>query len=155
GTRALGIARDGVQVAEGASSNRIGADPNAGTVVGDEGNVISGDGSDGVQIGDGSSGDGSSGNVVAGDRIGTDLTGTAALGNSGQGVEIDSGDTDNTIGGAVSGSGNLISANGGGVLITGAKGNLVQGNKIGTDVTGTVALGNASWGVWMDTVAAS
>ena len=73
-----------------------------------------------------------------------------ALGNSSNGVEVDAGCIGNTIGGTASGAGNIISANQNcGILITGdgASGNLIQGNKIGTDVTGTVALGNAFWGV--------
>ena len=50
GTIALGIADDGVFIADGASSNWIGVNPDGGTAVGDEGNVISGNGYDGVQI---------------------------------------------------------------------------------------------------------
>ena len=43
-----------------------------------------------------------------------------------------------------SSEGNLVSDNFGGIIIVnrGATDNLVQGNIIGTDVTGTVALGN-------------
>ena len=144
GTRSLGIAGDGVFLAEGASFNWIGVNPMGGTALGDEGNVISGNGYDGVQIVAGSNG-----NVVAGDKIGTDVTGTVALGNGAQGVEVN-GCADNTIGGPTAGADNVISANKvNGVLITGdgATGNLVQGNKIGTDVTGTVALGNSAQGV--------
>ena len=44
GTRALGIAGNGVFLADGASFNWIGVNPNGGTAVGDEGNVISGNG---------------------------------------------------------------------------------------------------------------
>jgi FG-GAP-like repeat len=146
GTYSLGIDGDGVFLAEGASSNWIGVNPMGGTAVGDEGNVISGNGYDGVQIDDA----GTDSNVVAGDRIGTDVTGTVALGNSDQGVEVDSGSVDNTIGATNSASGNLISANhASGVWINGdgATGNVFQGNKIGTDITGTVALGNFFWGV--------
>ena len=53
--------------------------------------------------------------------------------------------TASTIGGTTPGSGNLISGNNGsGVLIDSpqAGGIVIQGNMIGTDVTGTVALGN-------------
>ena len=147
GTRSLGIAGDGVFLAEGASSNWIGVNSIGGTAFGDEGNLISGNGYDGVQI---VSGPGSNGNVVAGNTIGTDVTGTLALGNGGQGVEVDAGCVDNTIGGTGLDSGNLISANeASGIWLNGdgVMGNVVQRNKIGTDVTGTVALGNAFWGV--------
>ena len=103
----LGIAGDGVFLAEGASSNWIGVNPDGGAAVGDEGNVISGNGYDGVQIVDGSND-----NVVAGNKIGTDVTGAVALGNASDGVEIDS-SSGNTIGGTAAGAANVISGNGG------------------------------------------
>ncbi len=83
--------------------------------------------------------------VVAGNKIGTDVSGTVALGNRSSGIEVDSGCTGNIIGGTTPDSGNVISANGKyGVWITGngANDNLVQGNTIDTDITGTVALAN-------------
>jgi len=87
--------------------------------------------------------------VVNGNYIGTDVTGAGDLGNSLQGVRIvDS--PDNRIGAATAGAGNVISGNDGiGVFIagTGASGNQVQGNHIGTDVTGTAYLGNSSGGL--------
>ena len=58
---------------------------------------------------------------------------------------VDSGDFD-VIGGDAPGEGNLISGFQYGVEIQ-ASDNQVQGNLIGTDVTGTHALGNADWGV--------
>ena len=145
GTGSLSIAGDGVFLAEGASSNWIGVNPSGGQAISAEGNVISGNGDDGVQIVD-SAND----NVVAGNKIGTDVTGTVALGNNYQGVEVDSGSVDNTIGGTTAGAGNVISANDeNGIWITGAgtTGVVVQHNFIGTDVTGTKALGNAFCGV--------
>ncbi|HKI20457.1 MAG TPA: hypothetical protein VKA15_21390, partial [Isosphaeraceae bacterium] len=148
GTRSLGIAGDGVFLAEGSSFNWIGVNPNGGTVVGDEGNLISGSGYDGVAIVAGSNG-----NVVAGDRIGTDVTGAVALGNSGNGVEIDY-SSGNTIGGTGTGGADVISGNqGSGVSLNGASDNLVEGDFIGTDITGTVALGNAQSGVLIDNYA--
>ena len=65
-------------------------------------------------------------------------------------MRVGCGASNNTIGGASPGAGNLISGNGhdgvlldvqGGPPITG---NLIQGNYIGTDATGTHALGNAT-----------
>ena len=61
------------------------------------------------------------------------------------GVEIDSGASGNTIGGTTAAARNIISANAySGVEIDDANDNLVEGDFIGTDVTGTVALGNNS-----------
>ena len=74
GTVSLGIFNDGVFLAEGASSNWIGANPFGGTGASDEGNVIPGNDTDGVQIASGSDG-----NTIAGNKIGTDVSGTVAL----------------------------------------------------------------------------
>ncbi|WP_457652635.1 right-handed parallel beta-helix repeat-containing protein [Rhodocaloribacter sp.] len=87
------------------------------------------------------------GTVVQGNLIGTDVTGTLALGNGGGGLSIDA---DNVVvGGADPGAPNVISANDfGGVNISfTADDDVVQGNYIGTDVTGTVALGNDRYGL--------
>jgi hypothetical protein len=105
----------------------------------------------------------SSGNIVEGNYIGTDVTGTRALGNSGAGVSV-FGFTGNTIGGTTAATRNLISGNGvgngqvgylpgsfSGVLVTGGSGNIVEGNYIGTDVTGIQAIGNHDAGVYVAT----
>jgi hypothetical protein len=86
-------------------------------------------------------------NTVAGNYIGTDVTGTQALGNGYDGVLVHGG-SGNTVGGTAQGERNLISANhGAGVKfedrgINPLPGNVLQGNFIGTDVTGKVPLGN-------------
>jgi CSLREA domain-containing protein len=92
-----------------------------------------------------------SNNLVQGNYIGTDLSGTQPLGNITNGVGM-GGCNHNTIGGVVAGAGNLISANLNGVHLYFAENvanhdNTVQGNLIGTDVTGSVALGNRLAGV--------
>src|SRR5262249_12982761 len=76
-------------------------------------------------------------NQVVGNYIGTDFTGTIAVGNV-TGVEILGGASHNTVGGTTTGARNVISGNANGVAIqdAGTKANLVQGNYIGTDVTG-------------------
>ena len=125
GTLSLGIANNGVFLAAGASSNWIGVNPDGGTAFGDEGNLISGNGIDGVQIYLNANA-----NDVAGDRIGTDVTGAGALGNSFAGVDIDT-SFGNTIGGATAAAGNLIANNGGpGVVVGGSAGDLSIGNQI-------------------------
>ena len=95
------------------------------------------------------------GNVVQGNYIGTDVTGTASLGNGGNGVYLP-GTPSNTIGGTTPAEGNVISGNEGyGVRISSATGNQVQGNLIGTDVTGTAALGNSESGVLVENASGS
>ena len=78
-------------------------------------NVISGNNNFGVEL----YGNGTIGNVVQGNVIGTDLTGTLDLGNSSGGIEVDSGASDNTIGGTNAGAGNLITNNGGPGVVVG------------------------------------
>ncbi len=138
GTHALGNGWTGVVIQSLATNNTIGGTTPA------ERNLISGNSGNGVHILD----RGTTGNLVEGDFIGTDVNGSQPLGNGGTGVIIWSGPTNNTIGGTAAGSGNLISANGGnGVWLHAADLNDVAGNKIGTNVTGTSALGNGWWGV--------
>ena len=104
------------------------------------GNVISG-GSSALEIRE----SGSTRNVVQGNFIGTDITGTLAIAQGG-GVGIGFGAHDNLIGGTTPAERNVISPNGGiGVGITTR--NTVQGNFIGTDVTGSFVLGIVSFGV--------
>src|SRR5204863_7896560 len=88
------------------------------------------------------------GNVIEGNFIGTDVTGTQALGNTWAGVQVTCGSANNRIGGTATSARNIISGNNYGVWFTCTNGtNLVQGNFIGTDVTGTAALGNHFAGV--------
>ena len=91
--------------------------------------------------------------IVEGNFIGTDVTGTMALGNT-DGVSV--GTANNRIGGTTPAARNLISGNGGkalGIAGLDSDGNVVQGNLIGTDVTGLVALGNTGNGVALGSIA--
>jgi len=94
----------------------------------------------------------SSGILMEGNLIGTDVTGRLALGNATGGILIFNA-SGNTVGGSVSGGGNVISGNashgissntvyGIGIVGPSSPGNQVLGNLIGTDVTGRSALGN-------------
>ena len=136
GNTALPNGNNGVDIVSGASFNTVG-----GTVAGSA-NVISGNAYNGVVIAFA----GASDNLVEGNLIGTDAGGTVALPNGANGVEIQGGATNNTIGGTTAGARDIISGNGyAGVLITdsGTNGNVVEGDYIGTNAAGTAALANA------------
>ncbi len=123
---------DGVILDAQSQGNTIG-----GTTAGAR-DVIAGNVSDGVAI------VGASYNLVEGDHIGNSLNGLWSLGNT-NGVLISNPGptqttTHNTIGGTTSGARNLISGNfQNGVVIQGAALNLVEGDYIGTDPTGTLS----------------
>jgi len=94
----------------------------------------------------------SSGNTIAGNYIGLNAEGNAARANAGfGGVRIES--ADNTIGGATEADRNVISGNDGdGVSIldlgaAGATGNVILGNFIGTDASGSSAVSNTASGI--------
>jgi titin len=108
--------------------------------------VISGNATWGVYI----SGAGTKGNVVEGDYIGTDYTGTKAVPNGYNGLDIVFGANSNTVGGTTAGARNVISGNSyEGVLLgfSGTALNVVEGDYIGTDYTGTKPLANGQDGV--------
>lgn len=102
-------------------------------------NLLSGNNA-GVRV----SGATAAGARIEGNFIGTDATGQSALGNRTVGVYLDAPDA--------SVVGNLISGNGyeGVYLIGSASGATVQGNRIGSDLGGTRALGNGSFGVYVE-----
>jgi titin len=95
----------------------------------------------------------SSGNIVAGNFIGVTAAGTAALGNALAGITIQ-GAANNVIGGTNAADRNVISGNDYGIFVTGfgSSGNVIAGNLIGTDVTGTLDVGNTNHGVLFDNV---
>jgi titin len=139
GTVSLPNAACGIAVWGGAQSNLIGGYTSAAR------NVISGNGSTGVGLGDSNT----MGNVVVGNYIGLNAAGSAAIPNIGSGVAISSGAAANTIGGSGA-AGNCISGNSDrGVIIygLGSIGNVVQGNVIGLNPSGSVALSNGSFGI--------
>jgi len=80
--------------------------------------------------------------LVQGNLIGTDATGTVRLTNGVAGVSLGDGPA-NLIGGSTPGAGNVIAGAGVGIQMGGGSdGWQIQGNKIGTDVTGTLPIGN-------------
>ncbi len=134
----LGNTQNGVQILQ-SKENTIG-----GSVAG-AGNVISGNDQNGVQLWLGAN----AANLVQGNRLGTNAAGTAALANGLNGVQILS-SSGNTIGGSTVAARNVISGNAeSGVFIQSGVSmpNVVRGNFIGTNATGTADLGNTQDGV--------
>ncbi len=135
GTNAAGTAQlpnpGGVQIASLSSTNNL----IGGTAAG-AGNLISGN-----QFGVSTQGPGT---TIQGNLIGTDVTGTKKIPNSTRGIQAIG--ENMLIGGVIPGARNVVSGNNDGVYIRGAGGK-VQGNYIGTDITGTQALGNTGNGV--------
>ena len=87
------------------------------------------------------------GNTITGNRIGTNPQGTSAVGygNRSDGIFFGAGAQRNVIG-----PGNVLSGNASSgieFLHPSVVGNVVQGNKIGTDAAGQVAIGNGELGI--------
>ena len=89
---------------------------------------------------------------MLGNFIGTNAAGTSPLAIRMK-VCLAGGSSNNTIGGATAGAGNVIAANSVGVWVrgSGSNSNTIQGNFIGTNSAGTVGLGNTADGVVLDT----
>ena len=114
-----------------------------------ERNVISGNTQQGIYF------DNVDNSTISGNYIGTNAAGTGDV--NGTGVEhrrspasiVINGSSGNVIGGTTAGARNVISGNnhyGFEVLGATSQNNLLQGNYIGTDATGLVALGNTNGG---------
>ena len=91
---------------------------------------------------------GGNGSIIQGNLIGTDVTGTKKLGNAGDGMDINSQDgTDpGTIIGGTAAHRNIVSSNGGNGIVDVGFSDVIQGNLIGTDITGTLNFGNGYGG---------
>jgi len=141
GAADLGNGGDALRV-EGASLTVIGGTSAA------ERNVVSGNGGHGILLHN------STNNTVRGNYAGTNAAGTAAIANGIDGIAVDGGGA-NTIGGPGAGEGNLASGNTNqgisifGVDFPSTTGNIVQGNKAGTNFDGTAAIPNGGEGIRM------
>ena len=112
-----------------------------GGLLASEANVISGNGTYGISV------SGSAGSRIFGNFIGTDYMGTTAIPNSQVGIILNT-ITGTTIGSTNSAERNIISGNGqGGIRFNSGSQNYTYGNYIGTDITGTVAMGNQGIGI--------
>ncbi len=111
-------------------------------------NVISGNAEQGIGF------DNVDNSTISGNYVGTNAAGTAdvngAVANTAQsGIYLANGSSGNTVGGTSAGARNVLSGNnhfGFEVINATSQNNLLQGNYIGTDATGLVALGNINGG---------
>ncbi len=128
----IGVGADGTTMIANDDGIRIESDIANGTQIGiaGQGNVIAGNRNSGIVL------DGSSSvttTTIAGNFIGTDLTGLLDLGNVDHGILIENGAFNNTVGGLVAGSGNVIAFNekdGVNVRNSASDGNAILGNSI-------------------------
>ncbi|MEM8994668.1 MAG: hypothetical protein AAGF23_07730, partial [Acidobacteriota bacterium] len=118
GTLDAGNGTYGVILTGRAAGNRVGGtDPG-------QGNLISGNGTNGIQFGT------TEDSFIEGNYIGTDKSGTSPIPN-GNGIELRSGAVRNFIGGTAAGAGNIIAFNQGRGIVT-----------VDSSVSGFTALGN-------------
>ncbi len=137
GTVAVGNGYSGIYMYYNASHNIIG-----------KGNIISGNNSNGIQI----SGAYTDSNTVQGNWIGLDYTGQDTIPNQLSGMEISDFASYNLIGGPDYTDRNIVSGNGyTGIRIfnDSAAYNIIQNNFVGTDTSGTLALGNSGAGIYI------
>ncbi len=140
GNAPLPNAADGIALGGTSSNNTIGQ-PGAG-------NVLSGNTNDGLEFDDDLTG-----NIARGNIIGLGADGDTIVANGRHGLVLYNGVNATQIGGAGAGDGNLISGNtASGLIIDGngnlaTAGNVIRGNLIGTDVTGSLPRGNGAAGI--------
>jgi hypothetical protein len=129
---------DGLLIDYPSQYNQIGGDRFVGNGPSGQGNVFTGN-RNGMRILSASH------NTVTGNMIGTDASGTMAMGNE-WGVMVSSDAFFHRLGGLSPGERNIVSGNTrtGIDLMESSAWNVVVGNYIGTDITGTVAIPNGS-----------
>ncbi len=145
GTNLAGTAA-AANIESGILINSVANNVIGGTTVG-AGNVISGNAGNGILI----FGSAAANNRIEGNFIGTNFAGSGLVGNNGDGILISGDANTNTVGGTATSAGNVISGNINGIhIVKGAISthhNIIQGNYIGTDVTGVIAFGNTAVGI--------
>lgn len=143
----IGTKADGLSSLQNQTGIGIDSASSTGNVIGGTatgaGNLISGNLQNGIQLSALTNN-----NRIEGNIVGLNANGNAAIPNS-NGISLFDRANTNTIGGSASNAGNVISGNlnNGVVLNDGANTNQIAGNKIGTDPTGMVDLGNGIRGV--------
>jgi parallel beta-helix repeat protein len=128
GTTLFGNARSGIKTNGSSTGLRIGGVDIA------QRNVVSANGGDGIDV------DAADAQIVN-NFIGVDIGGTLDRGNGGDGLEV--------VGPSLV-SRNVISGNSRHGIFFTRSNNIIEGNRIGVDVTGTAMLGNAGDGIFLE-----
>jgi len=138
GNSPLGNQREGILLRAGSDNALIGTgDPG-------DGNIISGNGFEGIEIA------ASDQAFLYGNLVGVSRNGLIDLGNGQSGIRITSGSDNNVIGADSDDESNVISGNGVHGIRLGGDGTRVEGNYIGTTSSGNSALGNDQGGIFVD-----
>lgn len=146
----IGVSRNGLQ-ALGNGGDGVLLSGGRGTLIGGPstglGNVVSGNGMNGIELNSGATG-----TLIAGNTIGLAADGSQAVANLRDGVLLSNAPL-NTIGGLSTLAANQISGNHGSGIRTriDTTGMVVQGNQIGTDLSGLLHLGNLGDGLTIGT----
>ena len=106
-------------------------------------NIISGNTRYGIHI----QGTSASGNNIIGNYIGIDGSGLNGIGNGSYGLYLFNAPENQIAENVISHNGQLVNTGGVYLLGAGAEGNSFKANKIGTDITGNVAIGNKGSGM--------
>lgn len=113
--------------------------------------MISGNTGHGIMI-DGDANAATTNNTIQGNTIGLNAAASAAIGNLNDGIRIHNGANNTTIGGSSTAARNLIGGNSSdGIEISNASSNRVLGNRIGTNLAGSVAIVNNGAGIAITT----
>ncbi len=150
GTSSIGNRYEGILLVNGAQGNFLGgeADSDGKPIVTAPGNLISGNGGHGIGLVFTTT----KNNFIINNKVGTNLDGLSAIPNARWGVSIV--DAPNNWVGLARPDGlpsNVISGNAEGgitIIASGATGNIVENNYVGTDVSGLNPLRNGSHGIY-------
>ena len=137
---------DGILVQSGSNTNTI------------SDNTISGNTQNGIYLNGQAGGSGTtatSGNIIIGNFIGTGTTGASVAGNKNNGIEVQNA-PNTVIGGTTAAARNIISGNKVGLgLYNNSDTSVIEGNYIGTDVSGSNPLGNTGDGIELEGISNS
>ncbi len=160
GTVNEGNGGDGIGIFSGTSAASASGNLIGGTSPADR-NIVAGNSQNGIDI-TAQNGGTASNNTVEGNYVGVNESGTGSIGNGADGILVNDaggGTIQNTViggtagtspGGSCTGACNLVSgngANGMGLWHTGVSGSVVEGNYVGTDVSGSGSIGNVNIGL--------